>query len=196
MRRFLTLVFMLCLAIPAGISISGCTRNPAGNYCNGLGYGLKNTDVASITLQPKTTGISLAFGQTRQISRPPRLPARRRPPVTQPVHLRHHQQSAARHLPYRQHVRRHLEPQLRRRHSRLHHSATLPIHFPSTSGLPYGTCIHFSIGRLGDLESGRSVCPRPGEFQSCALVGPQQCLSQRSRPRSMLKPASLEWSAV
>ncbi len=46
MRRFLTLVCLLCLAIPAGISISGCTRNPAANYCNGLGYGLKITDVA------------------------------------------------------------------------------------------------------------------------------------------------------
>ena len=30
MRRFLTLVCLLCLAIPAGISISGCTRNPGG----------------------------------------------------------------------------------------------------------------------------------------------------------------------
>jgi hypothetical protein len=70
MRRFLTLVFMLCLAIPAGISISGCTRNPAGNYCNGLGYGLKDTEVASITLQPQTTGISLAFGQTMTVQQP------------------------------------------------------------------------------------------------------------------------------
>jgi hypothetical protein len=70
MRRFLTLVCMLCLALPAGISISGCIRNPAGNYCNGLGYGLKDTDVASITLQPQTTGISLAFGQTQQIQQP------------------------------------------------------------------------------------------------------------------------------
>ena len=73
MRRFLTLVFMVCLAIPAGISISGCTRNPAGNYCYGLGYGLKNTDVASITLQPQSTGISLAFGQTQQIQAPTAL---------------------------------------------------------------------------------------------------------------------------
>jgi hypothetical protein len=70
MRRFLTLVFMLCLAIPAGISISGCTRNPAGNYCYGLAYGLKNTDVASMTLQPLTTGISLAYGQTQQVQSP------------------------------------------------------------------------------------------------------------------------------
>jgi hypothetical protein len=70
MRRFLTLVCLLVVAIPAGISISGCTRNPAGNYCNGLGYGLKDTDVASIFLTPQTTGISIAFGQTQQIAAP------------------------------------------------------------------------------------------------------------------------------
>ncbi|MGD0521978.1 MAG: hypothetical protein ABSA48_12035 [Terracidiphilus sp.] len=66
MRRFFTLVCLLCLAVPAGISISGCTRNPDANYCNGLGYGLKITDVAVITLQPQTFGISLAYGQTQQ----------------------------------------------------------------------------------------------------------------------------------
>ncbi len=70
MRRFLTLVCLLCVAIPAGISITGCTRNPGQNYCNGLGYGLKVTDVASITLQPQVTGLSMAYGQTRQISAP------------------------------------------------------------------------------------------------------------------------------
>ncbi|MGA2217358.1 MAG: hypothetical protein ABSG51_04685 [Terracidiphilus sp.] len=70
MRRFLTLVSLLCLAIPAGISISGCTRNPDANYCNGLGYGLQITNVQSITLTPQTGGISLAFGQTQQSSAP------------------------------------------------------------------------------------------------------------------------------
>ena len=70
MRRYLTLICLLCLSIPAGVSISGCIRNPAGNYCNGLGYGLKNTDVYSIDLEPRTTGISMAFGQTRQIGTP------------------------------------------------------------------------------------------------------------------------------
>jgi trimeric autotransporter adhesin len=70
MRRLLTLVSLLSMAIPAGISISGCTRNPAANYCNGLGYGLKITDVASIQLQPQTAGISLAFGQEQQIAGP------------------------------------------------------------------------------------------------------------------------------
>jgi hypothetical protein len=70
MRRFLTLVCLLCLAIPAGISFSGCTRNPDAAYCNGLGYGLKIGDLASIDLEPRTTGISLAFGQTQQASTP------------------------------------------------------------------------------------------------------------------------------
>jgi hypothetical protein len=70
MRRFLTLVCLLCLAIPAGISISGCTRNPGASYCNGLGYGMKIGDVAVLTLQPVTAGISMAYGQTRQISTP------------------------------------------------------------------------------------------------------------------------------
>jgi trimeric autotransporter adhesin len=70
MRRFLTLVCLLGLALPAGISISGCTRNPAGKYCNGLGYGLLDTAVASITLQPQIAGISLAYGQTTQVTAP------------------------------------------------------------------------------------------------------------------------------
>src|ERR1700722_19891567 len=70
MRRFLTLVCLLCVAISAGISISGCTRNPAGNYCNGLGYGWTHTNVASIFLTPQTTGTSLAFGLTQQIASP------------------------------------------------------------------------------------------------------------------------------
>jgi len=70
MRRYLTLVFMLFLAVPAGVTFTGCYRNPAGNYCNGLGYGLKDTDVYAIDLEPKTTGVSLAFGQTRQINAP------------------------------------------------------------------------------------------------------------------------------
>jgi hypothetical protein len=73
MQRLLTLVFLLCLAVPAGISISGCTRNPAGNYCNGEGFGLKLTDVASIDLEPRTTGVSIAFAQTQQIAAPKAL---------------------------------------------------------------------------------------------------------------------------
>ena len=70
MRRFVTLLSLLCISIPAGVSISACYRNPAGNYCNGLGYGPKIGEVTTINLQPQTTGISLAFGQTQQIAGP------------------------------------------------------------------------------------------------------------------------------
>lgn len=70
MRRFLTLVCFLCVALPAGISVTGCYRNPDANYCNGLGYGLKVTDLQSITLKPETTGISMAWGQTEQVTAP------------------------------------------------------------------------------------------------------------------------------
>jgi len=73
MRRFLTLVCLLCLALPAGISISGCTRNPGENYCNGLGYGEKITDLDHITLSPTLTGISLAYGQTQYVTTPSAL---------------------------------------------------------------------------------------------------------------------------
>jgi hypothetical protein len=70
MRRFLTLVCLLFLAIPTGISVSGCSRNPGENYCNGKGYGTKITDVTTITLSPATTGISIAYGQTYQVATP------------------------------------------------------------------------------------------------------------------------------
>ena len=71
MRRFLTLVVMLGLAVPAGLSISGCVRNPAAKYCAVTsGYGEPITAVTSIVLQPQVGGISLAYGQTRQASAP------------------------------------------------------------------------------------------------------------------------------
>jgi trimeric autotransporter adhesin len=70
MRRFLTLVVLMGLAIPAGVTLSGCTRNPAAKYCPGFTYGRTITDVASITLQPQIAGISLAYGQTIQAQTP------------------------------------------------------------------------------------------------------------------------------
>jgi len=71
MRRFLTLVVLLCIAVPAGISVVGCTRNPAAKYCPVTsGYGILVTAVYSITLQPQVAGISLAYGQTIQAQSP------------------------------------------------------------------------------------------------------------------------------
>jgi len=118
MRRFLTLVCLLCLAIPAGISISGCTRNPAANYCNGAGYGMKITDVASITLQPATTGISMAyanapvefaFGLTCKGTTASAGSYTYGTTNNQLVTFRR-----------QQHLRRHLEPELGRRDPQLH----------------------------------------------------------------------------
>lgn len=74
MRRFLTLVCMLGLAVPAGLSFSGCVRNPAAKYCTSTnGYGELKTAVNSIILEPQVGGISLAYGQTRQASAPSAL---------------------------------------------------------------------------------------------------------------------------
>lgn len=49
--------------------MTGCLT-PVGDYCNGLGYGPKTSQVYSITLQPEATGLSLAWGQTAQLSSP------------------------------------------------------------------------------------------------------------------------------
>lgn len=69
MRRFFALLALLVVSIPAGLSITGCLT-PVGDYCNGLGYGPKTSDVAAIDLEPKTTGVSLAWGQTGSLRTP------------------------------------------------------------------------------------------------------------------------------
>lgn len=69
MRRFFTLLFLLVLSIPTGLSLTGCVT-PVGDYCNGLGYGPKKNEVHAIDLEPKTTGISLSWGQTAQLGTP------------------------------------------------------------------------------------------------------------------------------
>ncbi len=67
MRRFFILIFLLFLVLPAVINIAGCSSNKSAAYCNNVGYGPKRTDIATINLEPKITGISLAYGQTQQI---------------------------------------------------------------------------------------------------------------------------------
>ena len=69
MQRFFAFLALFVLSLPVGLSITGCQTN-VGAYCNGLGYGPKLTDVASIILQPETTGISLSWGQTGQLQSP------------------------------------------------------------------------------------------------------------------------------
>ena len=72
MKRFLILSVLLVFSLPVGFSIAGCAGTNPNNYCNksGYGYGLKTNQVAAISLQPATTGISLAYGQTGQLQSP------------------------------------------------------------------------------------------------------------------------------
>jgi hypothetical protein len=69
MQRYLALIALFVFSLPVGLSISGCATQ-VGDFCNGLGFGPKTTAVEFITLQPETTGISLSWGQTGQISAP------------------------------------------------------------------------------------------------------------------------------
>jgi hypothetical protein len=72
MQRFLTFVVLILLTIPVGLSIQGCANKNA-NYCNGSGYGYNNSQPVSISLQPQTTGLSVAFSQTSQLQAPSSL---------------------------------------------------------------------------------------------------------------------------
>ncbi len=69
MQRFLTLVVLFVLTIPVGLSIQGCA-NKNSQYCNGQGYGYVKTQPVSISLQPVTTGLSVAFSQSTQLQSP------------------------------------------------------------------------------------------------------------------------------
>ena len=72
MQRFLTFVVLILLTVPVGLSLQGCA-NKNSNYCNGVGYGYTNSQPVSITLQPQTTGLSVAFSQTSQLQAPSAL---------------------------------------------------------------------------------------------------------------------------
>ena len=182
MRRYLTLVFLVVLAIPAGISFSGCTRNPAGNYCNGLGLRIERYGVYAIDLEPKTTGVSMAFGQTRQINAPTATTCKGTDASAGSLRLRHHKQPAGRYQPDRQHVRRHVESQLGRRHPGLHDLQPSAILFPTPAGC---------LTRTAYISaSANSVTSNPVEVYVHAQVssvslatsgitaGAQQCYSQ------------------
>ena len=180
MRRYLTLIFLLCLAIPAGISISGCIRNPAGNYCNGLGYGLKDTQ----------TCIRLSCSRGRRASRwrsgrRARSPRRRPRPARElgqriDVHVRHHQQPDCSTFRLPATCAPGHGTATRAAASPTTPSAIFPIPLPSTGGLPYATAYHHGLGGFGDFESGGGVCACAGEFDhSCAPgVGRSSATSQ------------------
>jgi hypothetical protein len=71
MKRFFVLIVLICFSLPVGLSIAGCGHN-TNNYClhNGHAYGPTINQVAYVVLQPQTTGLSLAWGQTQSLNQP------------------------------------------------------------------------------------------------------------------------------
>jgi trimeric autotransporter adhesin len=175
MRRFLTLVCLLCVTIPAGVSITGCFRNPAGNYCNGLGYGLKDTQVASIFLSPQTAGISIAYGQTQQISSPSAKTCKgSAASVTSYTYGTTNNQLVD------------ISPTGNMCAGTWNRNSgggipnyticNFPNPLPSTGGLPYATA--YVTASADSVTSNPVEVYVHAQVTSLSLVGPQQCLSQ------------------
>lgn len=175
MRRFLTLICLLFLAIPAGITITGCYRNPAGNYCNGLGYGLKTTDLETITLQPQTTGISLAFGQTRQMNAPVATNCK-----GGSVSVRSYSYATTNNQLVDVSPQGSICAGTWNRNSGGgipdYTICNYPNPLPSTNGLPYGTA--YVSASADSVTSNPVQVFVHAQVSSISLVGPQQCLSQ------------------
>jgi hypothetical protein len=72
MQRYLTLLVLVLLTAPIGLSIQGCA-NKNQDFCNGAGYSYTTTQPVSITLGPQITGISVAYGQIAQLGTPTAL---------------------------------------------------------------------------------------------------------------------------
>src|SRR3954464_1871321 len=178
MRRFLTLVCLLFLALPAGITIAGCTRNPAGNYCNGLGYGPKVTEVFAIALQPQTTGLSMAFGQTRQISAPTAVTCKN---ATASVTGYSYGTSNNKLLD--------ISPSGSLCAGRWNRNSgggiadyticNSPDPLPDTGGLPYA--VAYITASANSVTSNQVAVYVHTQVSSISLVGPQQCLSQNQQ---------------
>jgi hypothetical protein len=73
MRRFVTLALLLIFSIPVGISITGCAKHSAVDYCNGGSSGMVVGQITTINLEPRLYGVSLNYGGIGQISSPSAL---------------------------------------------------------------------------------------------------------------------------
>ncbi len=178
MRRFLTLIVMLGLAFPAGLSMSGCVRNPAAKYCAVTsGFGEPVTAVSSIVLQPQVGGISLAYGQTRQATTPSAFTCTG---AAANVNANQYAYGSSNHQLVDISPTGNICAGTWNRNSgggiADYTVCNAPKPAPSTSGLPFG------VANL--TVSADSVTSNPvavyvhAPVTSVALVGPQQCLSQ------------------
>jgi hypothetical protein len=176
MRRYLTLVCLLCLALPSGISISGCSRNPGANYCNGLGYGPKITDVASILLQPQTTGISIAFGQTQQAQSPAAKTCKGTAATITGTYTYGTTNNQLLDITPGGNMCAGTWNRNSGGGIANYTICTPPNPLPSTNGLPYGTA-YITATANSVVSNPVEVFVHP-QVTSVSLVGPQSCLSQ------------------
>jgi len=70
MRRSVTLLVLLLCAVPFGVSISGCSRHAAPQFCNGGDSGAVVGQATNISLSPAVTGVSLNFAEIGSLSTP------------------------------------------------------------------------------------------------------------------------------
>jgi trimeric autotransporter adhesin len=69
MRRFVSFLAVLLFTVPVGISLSGCSKTTANQYCEGSS-GIRIGQVTSIVLTPQYYGKSLSYGQTDTVTTP------------------------------------------------------------------------------------------------------------------------------
>ena len=177
MRRFLALVFLVCLAVPTGVTIVGCSRNPGANTCNGLGYGLKVTDVDSIVLQPQIAGISLAYGQTTEEQTPTALTCKGK---TVSVALKDYTYGTSNNQLVDVSPTGEICAGTWNRNSGGgipdYTYCNFPAPLPATNGLPYA--VAYITVQAHSVTSNPVAVYVHAPVTSVSLVGPQQCQSQ------------------
>ncbi len=70
MRRLVTLALSLFIAVPFGVSLSGCSKGVTTVFCNGQNSGVVVGQTTTLDLEPRLTGISLNQGEIGAIASP------------------------------------------------------------------------------------------------------------------------------
>jgi sugar lactone lactonase YvrE len=140
-----------------------------------LGYGAKDTDLASLTLTPQTTGISLAFGQTMQIT-PPTAKGCKGDAVTVGAYTYGSSNLQVVDIS----PSGNLCAGSWNRNSgggiANYTTCSIPTTLPTTGGLPYATA--YVTASANSVTSNPVEVYVHSQVASVTLVGPTQCLSQ------------------